>query len=149
MQRRLERSLLSLSCFTSAFTTLCPERACNKRPTSHRPTSNLPLLCALLRVWTDSVTALCWCSMTLLPHSSNLGFSLAGPGAAPEFTYGAGCLGSASQQAAVLLSNIYIHPIKRQTVAHIYCSEVMSCHSLPPPLCADQGLAPVSRIDQI
>ncbi len=106
------------------------------------------LICALLGVWTDSVAAVCGCSLTLLPHSSNLGFSLAGPKAAPKFTYGAGCLGSASQQAAVLHSNIYIHPIKQQTVAHIYFSEVMSCHPLPPPQCGDQGLVPVSRLDQ-
>lgn len=56
--------------------------------------------------------------MVLLPHSSNLDFLLPGPGVATKFTYVVWCLGLAAQQAEALHSNIYIHPIKQQTVAH-------------------------------
>lgn len=36
-------------------------------------------------VWMGNVTLVCRCSMTLLPRSSNLGFSLTGPRATPRF----------------------------------------------------------------
>lgn len=57
----------------------------------------------------------------MLPHSYNLDF-FTGLRANPKFTYGDGFLGSFSQEAAVLHSDIYIHPIKCQTVARIYIS---------------------------
>lgn len=93
---------------------------------------------------------MCVCAAWLcIPTVPFLASCSKGQGAAPKFSYGAGCLGSASQQAALLLSNIYIDPIKHQTEAHIYFSEVMSCHPLPPLLCGDQGLAPVFRLKSI